>query len=220
MRASGPVAEELKRCLRRALFGHLLNVGLRDRAGELAALGDCEELLKGAFEDKGLNSGLEAAASNGSYLLEESIVSMVDSVASAAECIKALAAAKGPVGLDTEWPPNETNVSIVQLATEDRVWIIDITWALAAQHLEVVEAFRQLLLDDQVIKLGFGFQMDLDRLHDTLRGCGGLAGGVRSLVDVQVDQRGLAALLKAVTGLVLDKAEWPRTTKTGGKVRN
>lgn len=221
-RACGqPCAPELLRRLRLDLLAHLVRLGLCGRALDLAAaaglsseISDMLPAAAAAGQARAGPRGLPGAcapsptvnaSSAPSWLIDAAAVRLVDSEAGAASCAAAMSSAEGPVGLDCEWPPAEQRVSLVQIALGEVVWIVDLYWVLKSGQLEVVEALRQLLANDCVTKLGYGFQVDLDRLDISLLQCGGLGEGVCRLVDLQTDNRGLGALLHSTTGLCLDK---------------
>mmetsp|Transcript_10706 Transcript_10706/g.33948 ORF Transcript_10706/g.33948 Transcript_10706/m.33948 type:complete len:850 (+) Transcript_10706:2-2551(+) len=213
----GRCPEGLQRQLQRDLLRHLVELGLRSRAAELAAradiLDEVHDLLgPGVHEDspslepgqcRDTGGGQEGAQA---FTVETGAISLVDSPDAAAAFAAAAAGAEGPVGLDCEWPPAERGVSICQVSLSERIWVLDLRWAWSAGDRQVQTALRQLFADPAVLKLGFGFQEDLDRLHVTLSEDGGMREGVRNFVDLQVDGRGLASLFRAATGSTLDKS--------------
>lgn len=77
------------------------------------------------------------------------------------------------VGIDAEWNSKSTSgVSIIQLATYDSIYIIDI---LTGSDL-IKERMENLLGDSSVLKIGFGMDMsDIDRI-----GC-----DINNLIDLQ-----------------------------------
>eukprot|EP00166_Cyanidium_caldarium_P002158 ctg_2168.g345 len=77
-----------------------------------------------------------------------------------------------PVGLDVEWRPvldsgREPHCSLLQVATDTQVFLVDLLSADrdAAFREALDETLQHVLRSDRLLKLGFGFAADLQRLH-------------------------------------------------------
>ncbi|XP_078040798.1 exonuclease mut-7 homolog isoform X2 [Augochlora pura] len=88
------------------------------------------------------------------------------------------------VGIDTEWKPNfgssQTELALIQIATESKVYILDIT--VMANNANDLWSELELTLfgNPNIIKLGFGINHDLDMIRTHLPCC----TNVRSYLDI------------------------------------
>lgn len=128
------------------------------------------------------------------------------------------------VGLDAEWRPGDnTPVALLQIATRDEVFLIDLL-ATAPRGCapEVIaatdELLKAVLWEERLYKLGFSFGYDVKRLKASYSHLSVWDVNCKNLVDVKqlayaaspnkVSLRcGLAVLTRQVIGCILDKKE-------------
>ena len=121
------------------------------------------------------------------------------------------------VGIDLEWRPDTLHAvhrpSLLQLAISTHVWLVDLD-AAASCTPALLDAVAAVLASSEHRILGFGLQVDLDRLQSVCRR-GDAPLIARSVVDLRdaclcgtplSSEAGLAAQLRAWTGKSLDKA--------------
>ena len=128
------------------------------------------------------------------------------------------------VGLDAEWRPGDnTPVALLQVATRDEVFLIDLL-ATAPRGCapEVIEAtdelLKAILWEEKLYKLGFSFGYDVKRMKASYSHLSVWDETCKNLVDVKqlayaaspnkMSLRcGLAVLTRQVIGCMLDKKE-------------
>ncbi|XP_076286281.1 exonuclease mut-7 homolog isoform X2 [Lasioglossum baleicum] len=78
----------------------------------------------------------------------------------------------GIVGIDTEWKPNfstkKSELAMIQIATPDRVYILDLTTMANRSKALWTELAICLLQNNNILKLGFGIDHDLKMIRDSL----------------------------------------------------
>lgn len=84
--------------------------------------------------------------------------------------------------------------------------MLDLLWAGKSHNHAAPSALRSLLADPGILKLGFGFQQDLNQLHATSLKYSWGAPEICNMIDLRVDERGLATLLQGVLNFRLDKS--------------
>jgi prolyl-tRNA editing enzyme YbaK/EbsC (Cys-tRNA(Pro) deacylase) len=154
------------------------------------------------------------------YAVAPDSVTLVDTAALAARfsgMLHELLHAPATVGLDLEWRPdtlqNVHRPSLLQLATSTHVWLVDLD-AAPSSTPALLDAVAALLASSEHRILGFGLQVDLDRLQSVCHREDAplIARGVVDLRDACLcgaplsSETGLAAQLRAWTGKSLDKA--------------
>jgi len=221
-----PCPDRLKRHLRVDLIRHLvLKGGLKRRATQLAAsagLQDDVDVLDVLGETRDNRpeiatvtsvpcvqqdtASMKVPDSVGDLTMDSGSIFLVNGRQSVEAFSAWLSELSGIIGLDCEWQPGESNVSICQVAVSDCVWILDILWVRRTRNRELVLALSGLFANPSLLKLGFAFQEDFDRLAVMLCEVVEVEVAMANFVDLQTDRRGLAALLQAEAGIVLDKA--------------
>ncbi|XP_072025307.1 exonuclease mut-7 homolog [Amphiura filiformis] len=110
------------------------------------------------------------------------------------------------VGIDMEWRPTFTptqvsRVMLVQLATYDNIYLLDMIALHDAGQPEVIKAFfTALFCGKEVLKLGFGIKTDLQMLHKSypyLREC---VSQLRRMVDLHTLSRQIVYALPDIMG--------------------
>ena len=154
------------------------------------------------------------------YAVPPECVTLVDTAASAARfsgVLHELLHAPATVGVDLEWRPDTLHAvhrpSLLQLAISTHVWLVDLD-AAASCTPALLDAVAALLASSEHRILGFGLQVDLDRLQSVCHREDAplIARGVVDLRDACLcgtalsSEAGLAAQLRAWTGKSLDKA--------------
>ncbi|KAF8640505.1 hypothetical protein AX17_000167 [Amanita inopinata Kibby_2008] len=125
------------------------------------------------------------------------------------------------VGFDLEWKPSyrkgqaENPVALVQLATDDRILLIHISFMK-----EFPEKLRQLLENPRVLKAGVGIQYDAEKLfrdyNISMRGCVDLSLLARTVDNARwkgpyKSSIGLARLIEAYESRTLGKGKVRRS---------
>ncbi|XP_033340040.2 exonuclease mut-7 homolog [Megalopta genalis] len=84
------------------------------------------------------------------------------------------------VGIDTEWKPNfgstQTELALIQIATEFKVYILDVTVMANTANDLWSELELTLFENPNIIKLGFGIKHDLDMIRAHLPCCANVRG--------------------------------------------
>ena len=155
------------------------------------------------------------------YAVPPECVTLVNTAAAAARFSgvlhELLHAPATVVGIDLEWRPDTLHAvhrpSLLQLAISTHVWLVDLD-AAASCTPALLDAVAAVLTSSEHRILGFGLQVDLDRLQSVCRR-GDAPLIARSVVDLRdaclcgtplSSEAGLAAQLRAWTGKSLDKA--------------
>ena len=157
------------------------------------------------------------------YAVPSDRVILIDSAESAAEFAAALhdlLQSQDTIGIDVEWQPDapqtsaQNRPSLLQLATVTRVWLLDLE-APACCDQELLSTVASLLASNEHRVLGYGVQVDIDRLQLLYRHPQLSPLTARRVVDLRDAclsaatlpcETGLAAQLRAWTGKSLDKA--------------
>ncbi|KAM9820163.1 exonuclease mut-7 homolog [Neosynchiropus ocellatus] len=106
--------------------------------------------------------------------LSQDRVHFVDTLESLQRCRTILHKEGVVVGVDMEWQPTfgcltEENVSLIQLAVPDQVFLLDLSKKGLSKHPDVISLIQDLFSDPTVIKLGYGVAGDLKCLMATWR---------------------------------------------------
>ncbi|XP_063746410.1 exonuclease mut-7 homolog isoform X2 [Eleginops maclovinus] len=99
-------------------------------------------------------------------------VHLVDSPEALQRCRNTLLKEGGVVGVDMEWQPtfgcnSIQKVALIQLATLDQVFLLDLCVAGFCQHPDTVSFIRSLFSERSIIKLGYGMSGDIKCLLAT-----------------------------------------------------
>ena len=91
------------------------------------------------------------------------------------------------VGIDTEWTDSAGEgvpplIAVVQLAVDERAWVIDALGSESTRH-SLGALLRWMLEGDSIVTLGFAFAGDLAAMRPL---CGGTELCASSLIDLQV----------------------------------
>ncbi|XP_077594303.1 exonuclease mut-7 homolog isoform X2 [Stigmatopora nigra] len=166
-------------------------------------------------------------------------VQHVDTVEALQSCSDILLKDGSVVGFDMEWQPNfgtlsSQKVALIQLATFDQVFLIDLCANGLGQHPETIAFIRSLFSRQNVLKLGYGMagdlkclvsnwpqlvdeplkrdgMLDLFHVHQKMqcsRKVNTAQGGPRKvLVGEKSSEKGLSLMVQQVLGKPLDKTE-------------
>ncbi|XP_075761943.1 exonuclease mut-7 homolog isoform X2 [Pelodiscus sinensis] len=94
------------------------------------------------------------------------------------------------VGIDMEWRPSfglvgKPRVSVLQIAVEERVFLLDMLQLLKPDEMEQLARFVQALFSDpSIIKLGYGMSGDLNSLASTCSAFKDMDKQVQGTVDL------------------------------------
>lgn len=134
------------------------------------------------------------------------------------------------VGLDCEWKPSfgavQSHVALIQIATNNKVYLIDTMTLNKPEYLSFWYNFNKAFLENgEIIKIGFGLDLDLKEMKTSLVGLGNIRTKGEGLLDLSnlwntlmesgislpgsSDNGGksLSSLVQACFGLPLQKTE-------------
>ncbi|XP_061555075.1 exonuclease mut-7 homolog isoform X2 [Phycodurus eques] len=165
-------------------------------------------------------------------------VQHVDTLKALQSCRDTLLKGGGVVGVDMEWQPtfgcgSTQQVALIQLATFDTVFLLDLCANGFCQHPETITFIRSFLCECNVLKVGYGMAGDLKCLMSTwpqfveeplkIEGmldllnvhrkiqCGKVnsaqCGPKEMVVGEDSAEKGLSRLVQQVLGKALDKSE-------------
>ncbi|XP_077399250.1 exonuclease mut-7 homolog isoform X2 [Vanacampus margaritifer] len=170
--------------------------------------------------------------------LSKERVQHVDTLEALQSCSDTLLKNGGVVGVDMEWQPtfgcsSAQQVALIQFATFDTVFLLDLCANGFCQHPETIAFIRCFFSEQNVLKVGYGMAGDLKCLKSTwpqflekplkLEGmldllnvhqkikCGKVnsahCGPKEVLVGEDFTEKGLSLLVQQVLGKALDKTE-------------
>ena len=126
------------------------------------------------------------------------------------------------LGIDTEWGDDDKGCALVQIATVDTVYLIDlmmlrIDTATHSDEQPLVASLRWIMCEARLIKIGFSFSHDWDQLEKVAPG---VRSDAKSVFDLQtfihnkqqeemphMKSCGLSSVVQKYLGLPLDKTE-------------
>ncbi|XP_068190756.1 exonuclease mut-7 homolog isoform X2 [Antennarius striatus] len=180
-------------------------------------------------------------------------VHFVDTLEALQKCQNIVLKEETIVGVDMEWPPkfgcNPTQVSLIQLAISDQVFLLDLCEKGFCHHPETVSFIRNLFSRKNVLKLGYGMSGDIkcvlatwqQFLKEPLKLEGTLDllnihqkiqrnkikmtqdGPKEVLVGEDSAEKGLSLLVQQILGKPLDKTEqmsnWERRPLRTSQIR-
>ncbi|XP_076649699.1 exonuclease mut-7 homolog isoform X2 [Halictus rubicundus] len=135
------------------------------------------------------------------------------------------------VGIDSEWKPNfstkKSELAMIQIATHDRVYIVDVTTMATSSKALWTELAICLFQNINIIKLGFGIAHDLKMIRESLpffstvhtQGCIDIVDLWKKLVehqfvfphsserDDQFSKKNLSKLVELCFGKKLNKSD-------------
>ncbi|XP_051907448.1 exonuclease mut-7 homolog [Hippocampus zosterae] len=170
--------------------------------------------------------------------LSKEKVQYVDTLEALQSCRDALLKKGSVVGVDMEWQPNfgcssAQQVALIQLATFDTVFLLDLCANGFCQHPETTAFIRSFFSEQNLLKLGYGMTgdlkclkstwpqfveeplkteglLDLLNVHRKIQ-CGKVnsaqCGPKEVLVGEDSAEKGLSLLVQQVLGKALDKTE-------------
>ncbi|XP_077354171.1 exonuclease mut-7 homolog isoform X3 [Festucalex cinctus] len=154
-------------------------------------------------------------------------VQHVDTLEALQSCSDTLLKNGGVVGVDMEWQPtfgcsSAQQVALIQLATFDTIFLLDLCANGFCQHPETIAFMRRFFAEQNVLKVGYGMAGDLKCLKSTwpqflekplkLEGMLDLLNIHRKIKCGKVSredpaEKGLSLLVQQVLGKALDKTE-------------
>ncbi|XP_038070951.1 exonuclease mut-7 homolog isoform X2 [Patiria miniata] len=145
---------------------------------------------------------------------------MVDNVGLLEVCERHIFQDDQLVGIDMEWTPSFTatqitRVALVQLATLDWVYLLDMITLMATAADRIRSFFLRFLSSSQVLKLGFGISGDFKMLTKSYPGLKGPVAAVQRMVDLDTLSK---QILKAEPDF-LKRAETSETDSSGPSVK-
>ncbi|XP_015124097.1 exonuclease mut-7 homolog [Diachasma alloeum] len=92
------------------------------------------------------------------------------------------------VGIDAEWKPSfgvkKSELALIQIATENAVFILDVT-TLRPDNSEIWKQLSVRLLEDKsIVKIGFGLTHDITMFKESLPALGEIRGGQAGFLDL------------------------------------
>ncbi|XP_068508828.1 exonuclease mut-7 homolog isoform X2 [Syngnathus scovelli] len=165
-------------------------------------------------------------------------VKHVETLEALQNCRETLFKKGSVVGVDMEWQPtfgcgSTQHVALIQLATFDTVFLLDLCANGLRQHPETILFMRSFFSEQNVLKVGYGMagdlrclkctwpqfveeplkiegMLDLLNVHRKIQ-CGKVSGAQRGPKEVLVGEnspeKGLSLLVQQVLGKALDKTE-------------
>uniref|UniRef100_A0A1B6BZI7 3'-5' exonuclease domain-containing protein n=2 Tax=Clastoptera arizonana TaxID=38151 RepID=A0A1B6BZI7_9HEMI len=101
------------------------------------------------------------------YTINPSIISVIDTEQSTTELLEKCLSGHSIIGLNAEWDSTTSKLVLLQIATSDRVYILDLlaleNYKLLWQELDV-----RLFANEDILKLGFGFDRCIPLLKHSL----------------------------------------------------
>uniref|UniRef100_A0A8C1L352 Exonuclease 3'-5' domain containing 3 n=1 Tax=Cyprinus carpio TaxID=7962 RepID=A0A8C1L352_CYPCA len=163
-------------------------------------------------------------------------VHFVETLDEVEQCREAVLKPGGVVGMDMEWRAgfgtvSSQHVALIQLAVQDRVFLLDLCAHAISHHSSTVNFIRALLSDKNILKLGYGMSgdlrslvsmwpelreepmkmegvLDLLHVHQKLQRCWSGNKRCRSVeVSEGPAEKGLSLLVQQVLGKPLNKTE-------------
>lgn len=141
-------------------------------------------------------------------------VSVVTTPPELSSCVEFLLSECSVIGLDVEWKPGSKLPALLQVGSEDHIFLIDLV-ALrdSAEHTTVPASLLSLLSDDSLVRLGWRFGGDLKVLREWMPSIEAVAGYCE-VADIPAARSssksagtGLAGFVGASLGVELCKAE-------------
>ncbi|XP_064616174.1 exonuclease mut-7 homolog isoform X2 [Liolophura sinensis] len=125
-----------------------------------------------------------------SLSLPPSAIQVVDSRERLYRCLPHLSQVPGVIGVDSEWRPAfgsiTTNVALLQMATRDQIYLIDIlTLQNCLQKRDWDQFFLQTFCNPDILKLGYGLATDMQMILKTLPTLRPTLEKVKRLVDLE-----------------------------------
>ncbi|XP_033633368.1 exonuclease mut-7 homolog [Asterias rubens] len=116
-------------------------------------------------------------------------VCMVDTLDDLHACEMHLVQEGQIVGIDMEWTPSFTatqitSVAVVQLATQDRAFLLDLPALMTLDPVKTTSFFQSFLSSTQVLKLGFGISGDFQMLSKSYPDLKAPVANVQRIVDL------------------------------------
>ncbi|KAJ0181879.1 hypothetical protein K1T71_002601 [Dendrolimus kikuchii] len=133
------------------------------------------------------------------------------------------------VGLDCEWKPSfgaaQSHVALIQIATNNKVYLIDTMTLNKPEYMSFWYNFNKAFLENgEIIKIGFGLDLDLKEMKTSLVGLGNIRIKGEGLLDLSNlwnalmecgislpgnsdGGKSLSSLVQACFGLPLQKTE-------------
>ncbi|XP_059400663.1 exonuclease mut-7 homolog [Carassius carassius] len=163
-------------------------------------------------------------------------VHFVETLDEVEQCQEAVLKSGCVVGMDMEWRAgfgtvSSQHVALIQLAVQDRVFLLDLCAHAISHHSSTVNFIRALLSDKNILKLGYGMSgdlrslvsmwpelreapmkmegvLDLLHVHQELQRCWLGNKGCRSVeVSEGPAEKGLSLLVQQILGKPLNKTE-------------
>uniref|UniRef100_A0A8C1AG90 Exonuclease 3'-5' domain containing 3 n=1 Tax=Cyprinus carpio carpio TaxID=630221 RepID=A0A8C1AG90_CYPCA len=163
-------------------------------------------------------------------------VYFVETLDEVEQCRETVLKPGGVVGMDMEWRAgfgtvSSQHVALIQLAVQDRVFLLDLCAHAISHHSSTVNFIRALLSDKNILKLGYGMSgdlrslvsmwpelreepmkmegvLDLLHVHQKLQRCWSGNKRCRSVeVSEGPAEKGLSLLVQQVLGKPLNKTE-------------
>lgn len=137
-----------------------------------------------------------------------------------AQCVDYMLSNHAVLGLDVEWQPSSTLPALLQVACEDAVALVDL--AAVRDAPDAPASVHALLTDPRVLRLGWRFDSDLNKLASWAPALDRVEAYVEmAAAPVDTSSTGLAGCVKAVLGRALCKAEqcsdWERRPLSDGQ---